>query len=90
MKRRTFLATGAALAATAALPVAAADWQPRRPINLVVPYPAGRRHQHLWPGADRSVVGEARRAGQHREQAGRGRLSMARRKWPRRGPMARP
>ncbi|MYI70325.1 MAG: tripartite tricarboxylate transporter substrate binding protein, partial [Boseongicola sp. SB0673_bin_14] len=37
----TFLATGAALAATAALPVAAADWQPRRPINLVVPYPPG-------------------------------------------------
>ncbi len=41
MKRRTFLATSTALAAAAALPVAAADWQPRRPINLVVPYPPG-------------------------------------------------
>ncbi len=43
MKRRTFLATGAATMAvgTGVLPAFAADWKPRRPINVVVPYPPG-------------------------------------------------
>ena len=43
MRRRTFLGAGAAAVAagTLSLPAFAADWQPRRPINLVVPYPPG-------------------------------------------------
>ena len=43
MRRRTFLGTGAAVIAVGASPFQsfAADWQPRRPINLVVPYPPG-------------------------------------------------
>lgn len=43
MKRREFITTTVAMTATMALvPMAAlADWNPRRPINIIVPYKAG-------------------------------------------------
>lgn len=44
MKRRSLLKVGLAVfavTATSALPVLSADWKPRRPINVIVPYSAG-------------------------------------------------